>query len=209
MHARKLPCNSCLPSMVLTAQAIFLLECWHTHTVTDATNHPTHASTTAGMGNEYKNCVLNWQYQDLSVPTLNITGDIGKRSQPKLLMLHLSMPQFFKLTIQHYKVLFVPPNTVNSIPCKESVWYHWIVTERYGIFTEHYGIYRFCPSLIKWWDASMCCVWVKVQICIWPSWCHCHSLSLAPVNPDWFYLCGFIFLVLAHPDSPGQNPRGP
>jgi len=22
------------------------------------------------------------------------------------------------------------------------------------------------------------CVWVKVQICIWPSWCHCHSLSL-------------------------------
>jgi len=20
------------------------------------------------------------------------------------------------------------------------------------------------------------------------SWCHCHSLSLAPVNPDWFYL---------------------
>jgi len=27
------------------------------------------------------------------------------------------------------------------------------------------------------------CVWVKVQICIWHSWCHCHSLSLAPVNP--------------------------
>jgi len=21
----------------------------------------------------------------------------------------------------------------------------------------------------------------EVQICIWPSWCHCHSLSLAPV----------------------------
>jgi len=31
-------------------------------------------------------------------------------------------------------------------------------------------------------------VWGEVQICIWPSWCHCHSLSLAPVNPDWFYL---------------------
>ena len=25
------------------------------------------------------------------------------------------------------------------------------------------------------------CVWVKVQIWIWPSWCHRHSLSLAPV----------------------------
>jgi len=34
------------------------------------------------------------------------------------------------------------------------------------------------------------CVWVKVHICIWPSWYHCHSLSLAPVNPDWFYLSG-------------------
>ena len=52
------------------------------------------------------------------------------------------------------------------------------------------------------------CVWVKVQICIWPSWCHCHSLSLTPVNPDWFYLPGFTFLVPAQPGSPGQNPRG-
>jgi len=34
------------------------------------------------------------------------------------------------------------------------------------------------------------CVWVRVQICIWPSWCYCHSLSLAPVNPDWFYFSG-------------------
>jgi len=52
-------------------------------------------------------------------------------------------------------------------------------------------------------------VWVKVQICIWSSWCQYHSLSLAPVNSDWFYLPGFTFLVPAHPDSPGQNPRGP
>jgi len=33
------------------------------------------------------------------------------------------------------------------------------------------------------------CVWVKVHICIWLSWCHCHLLSLAPV-----YLPGFIGL---------------
>ena len=25
-------------------------------------------------------------------------------------------------------------------------------------------------------------VWSQVQTCIWPSWCHCHSLSLATVN---------------------------
>jgi len=40
-----------------------------------------------------------------------------------------------------------------------------------------------------------------------PSWCHCHSLSLAPVNPHWFYLPGFTFLVSAHPGSPRQNPK--
>jgi len=28
-----------------------------------------------------------------------------------------------------------------------------------------------------------------------PSWCHCLSLSLAPVNPDWFYHNGSAFLV--------------
>jgi len=34
-------------------------------------------------------------------------------------------------------------------------------------------------------------VWSKVQTCIWPSWCHCHSLSLASVKsrlvlPFWY-----------------------
>jgi len=33
-------------------------------------------------------------------------------------------------------------------------------------------------------------VWGEVQICICPSRCHCHSLSLAQVNTDWFYLSG-------------------
>ena len=36
-------------------------------------------------------------------------------------------------------------------------------------------------------------VWSDVQICIWPSWCHCHSLSLASVKstlvlPFWYWL---------------------
>ena len=36
-------------------------------------------------------------------------------------------------------------------------------------------------------------VWSKVQTCIWPSWCHCHSLSLASVKsrmvlPIWYRL---------------------
>jgi len=36
-------------------------------------------------------------------------------------------------------------------------------------------------------------VWSEVQTCLWPSWCHCHSLSLAPVKsrlvlPFWYRL---------------------
>ena len=38
-------------------------------------------------------------------------------------------------------------------------------------------------------------VWSEVRICISPSWCYCHSLSVAPVNPDWFYQIGSAFLV--------------
>ena len=42
-------------------------------------------------------------------------------------------------------------------------------------------------------------VWSEVQTCIWPSWCHCHSLSLASVKSR------FSFLVVAHSGSPGQR----
>ena len=36
-------------------------------------------------------------------------------------------------------------------------------------------------------------VWSEMHTCIWPSWCHCHSLSLAPVKsrlvlPFWYWL---------------------
>ena len=44
-------------------------------------------------------------------------------------------------------------------------------------------------------------VWSEVQICIWSSWCHCHSLSLASVKSRLV----FTFLVLAHPGSPGKR----
>jgi len=47
-------------------------------------------------------------------------------------------------------------------------------------------------------------VWGEVQICIWPSWHHCHSLSLAPGNPDWFW---FYLSGTGNPGSPGQNPH--
>ena len=43
-------------------------------------------------------------------------------------------------------------------------------------------------GVLVWWS-----VWSKVQTCIWPSWCHCHSPSLASVKsrlvlPFWYRL---------------------
>ena len=45
-------------------------------------------------------------------------------------------------------------------------------------------------------------VWSEVQTCIWPSWCHCHSLSLASVKSR---LVCHTFLVLAYLGRPGQR----
>jgi len=39
------------------------------------------------------------------------------------------------------------------------------------------------PVKTECWGAAWLSVWGEVQICIWPSWCHCHSLSLAAVYP--------------------------
>ena len=44
-------------------------------------------------------------------------------------------------------------------------------------------------------------VWSEVQTCMWPSWYHCHSLSLASVKSRLV----FTFLVPAHPGSPGKR----
>jgi len=37
------------------------------------------------------------------------------------------------------------------------------------------------PACKKLSDGMLAWLCVKVQICIWSSWCHCHSLSLATV----------------------------
>ena len=43
------------------------------------------------------------------------------------------------------------------------------------------------------WGAGVVSVWSEVQTCVCPSWCHCHSLSLASVKsrlvlPFWYRL---------------------
>ena len=47
---------------------------------------------------------------------------------------------------------------------------------------------KFSGGVLAWLS-----VWSEMQTCIWPSWCHCHSLSLASVKsrlvlPVWYRL---------------------
>ena len=40
---------------------------------------------------------------------------------------------------------------------------------------------------LKWWVLAWLSVRSEVQTCIWPSWCHCYSLSLASVKSRLVY----------------------
>jgi len=58
------------------------------------------------------------------------------------------------------------------------LWFCWL-----GVRNGVRPVEKLSGGVLAWLS-----VWSKVQICVWPSWHHCHSLSLAPVNPDWLYL---------------------
>jgi len=47
------------------------------------------------------------------------------------------------------------------------------------------------PVKTECWDSRMVICLGEMQICIWPSWCHCHPLSFATLIQ-----IGFTFLVL-------------
>ena len=57
----------------------------------------------------------------------------------------------------------------------------------------HPACKKLSGGVLAWWRS-------EVQTCIWPSWCHCHSLSCFSKIQT-----GFTFLVPAHPGSPGQG----
>jgi len=88
-----------------------------------------------------------------------------------------------------------------------------------GVFDiVYYSIFAFSALIlfVGWHEEHLACnklsggvlVWLsvlgEVQICIRPSWCHCHSLSLAPVNPDWF-LPFWYWLTRVVPDKGPLN----
>ena len=52
------------------------------------------------------------------------------------------------------------------------LWCYWL-----GVRKGIWPVKKLSGGVLAW-----LCVWSEVQTCIWPSWCHCHSLSLASVK---------------------------
>ena len=108
--------------------------------------------------------------------------------------------------MSHYATL--PRSTARTRPSRAAVnrvdmWKPATATETDGQCIKTSSLMRFnssvlCSVVFRVWLCSCSSVFmVKVQICIWRSWCHCHPLSLAPdssksrlVLPSWFYLSG-------------------
>ena len=60
-----------------------------------------------------------------------------------------------------------------------------LVVELGGWQEGHPACKKLSGGVLAWLS-----VWIEVQTCIRPSWCHCHSLPLASVKSRWFYLSG-------------------
>ena len=109
--------------------------------------------------------------------------------------MHDSILQWVHLSITHlcfrqHSFWYSGPATLPSV-----FWRCWLGSRK--------GIR---PVKTEWWDVGVV-IWDEVQTCIWPSRCHCHSLSLAPVNPDWFYLPGFYLSGTCSPGWSWTNSR--
>ena len=75
------------------------------------------------------------------------------------------------------------PNCLQCFEMPSVLWRCWL-GGRKG--TRH--VKNLSGGVLAWLS-----VWSEVQTCIWPSWCHCHSLSLASVKsslvlPFWYRL---------------------
>ena len=66
-------------------------------------------------------------------------------------------------------------------------WFCWYY--RYCLLLRSFSSFSALTLLVGRQEGHLACkkpawlsVWSEVQTCIWPSWCHCHSLSLASVK---------------------------
>jgi len=70
-----------------------------------------------------------------------------------------------------------------------------LITFMFPLYRNNFGQQEGQPTCkkTKWWVLAWLSDWSEVQTCIWFSWCHHHSLSLASVKsrlvlPFWYRL---------------------
>ena len=84
-----------------------------------------------------------------------------------------------------------------SMPCPNSTW--WVYQQLHTYPVRDNGISSFSIIMLLYCYflsggvLAWLSVWSEVHTCIWPSWCHCHSVSLVPVKsrsvlPLWYWL---------------------
>jgi len=95
----------------------------------------------------------------------------------------------------------------------------WLLAHSLFLFSEYvyiHCVFSALKLLVGWQEGHPACkkltgvvlAWLSGVVvclergtdCIWPRWCHCHSLSCFIKIQ-----IGFTFLVLAYPGSPGQR----
>ena len=110
---------------------------------------------------------------------------ISRKYHLILAMLYPILPKQFAFVYPY--CIYYCISYFNCLQCKmpSVLWCCWFLASK-----------KLSVGVLAWLS-----VWGEVQTCIWPSWFHCHSLSLASVK-------SYLVLLLAHPGSPGQSPGG-
>ena len=140
-------------------------------------------------------------------------GDKARSSKLQLINVHLKMPvqiMFVSRWLLHFKLSCVCVPFLPSVlwrcwlggrkgirPVKNWVvgcWHSYLS----GLLSE--GIRPVKNWVVGCWHSYLSGLLSEVQTCICPSWCHCHSLSLASVK-SWLFLPFWYRLTRAVPEK--------
>ena len=117
--------------------------------------------------------ILSWEYCLVSVSSMPFSTRVSFVNQA----LHTLGTLFM------HNQVFIFHNVIVSFSVTTVLWRCWL-GGRKGVR----AVKKLSGGVLAWLS-----VWSEVQTCIWPSWCHCHSLSLALVKsrlvlPFWYRL---------------------
>ena len=106
--------------------------------------------------------------------------------------------------VKHHRHRSRSPADSGKVTAAVTAWRLYLAMPRisiiYGRQEGHPACKKLSGGMLVWLS-----VWSKVQTCIWPSCCHCHSLTVKTVSCFSKIQIGSTFLVPAHLGSPGKR----